>query len=276
MVFDYINFKLLLFIMKEKDRLFPLGNFIRLLFLVSFILMTQSTWAQFVIQGTVKSATDNQGLIGATVMERGTRNGTTTDFEGKFQLTVNKGAVLEVSYIGFKTSYVDVIANKKTYDIFLSEDSESLDEVVVIGYGVQKKKLVTGATIQVKSDDLVKMNAVSVLGALQSQSPGVNIVQESGQPGQGFKVNIRGIGTVGDSSPLYVIDGVAGGDINSLNPTDIESIDILKDAASSAIYGSRAANGVVLVTTKQGKAGKPTVTYDMYFGWQYMPKNLML
>lgn len=251
MVFDYINFKLLLFIMKEKDRLFLLGNFIRLLFLVSFILMTQSTWAQFVIQGTVKSATDNQGLIGATVMERGTRNGTTTDFEGKFQLTVNKGAVLEVSYIGFKTSYVDVIANKKTYDIFLSEDSESLDEVVVIGYGVQKKKLVTGATIQVKSDDLVKMNAVSVLGALQSQSPGVNIVQESGQPGQGFKVNIRGIGTVGDSSPLYVIDGVAGGDINSLNPTDIESIDILKDAASSAIYGSRAANGVVLVTTKQ-------------------------
>lgn len=158
----------------------------------------------------------------------------------------------------------------------MSEDSESLDEVVVIGYGVQKKKLVTGATIQVKSDDLVKMNAVSVLGALQSQSPGVNIVQESGQPGQGFKVNIRGIGTVGDSSPLYVIDGVAGGDINSLNPTDIESIDILKDAASSAIYGSRAANGVVLVTTKQGKAGKPTVTYDMYFGWQYMPKNLML
>lgn len=273
MVFDYINFKLLLFIMKEKDRLVPLGNFIRLLFLVSFILMTQSTWAQFVIQGTVKSATDNQGLIGATVMERGTRNGTTTDFEGKFQLTVNKGAVLEVSYIGFKTSYVDVIANKKTYDIFLSEDSESLDEVVVIGYGVQKKKLVTGATIQVKSDDLVKMNAVSVLGALQSQSPGVNIVQESGQPGQGFKVNIRGIGTVGDSSPLYVIDGVAGGDINSLNPTDIESIDILKDAASSAIYGSRAANGVVLVTTKQGKAGKPTVTYDMYFGWQYMPKK---
>ena len=129
---------------------------------------------------------------------------------------------------------------KDFFNIVLKEDTEVLDEVVIVGYGIQKKKLVTGATVQVKGDDLQKLNTVSALGALQSQSPGVNITQTSGMPGEGYKVNVRGMVTIGSSAPLYVIDGVAGGDINMLNPADIESIDVLKDAASAAIYGARA------------------------------------
>ena len=152
--------------------------------------------------------------------------------------------------------------------IALEEDSEMLDEVVVVGYGVQKKKLVTGATVQVKGDNIAKLNTVNALGALQSQTPGVNITQSSGMPGEGFKVTIRGLGTTGSASPLYIIDGMPGGDINNLNPTDIESIDVLKDAASAAIYGSRAANGVILVTTKQGHTGKAEISYDGYYGVQ--------
>ena len=154
----------------------------------------------------------------------------------------------------------------------MEEDYRELEEVVVVGYGVQKKKLVTGATVQVKGDDVTKLNTTSALGALQNQTPGINITANNGLPGEGFKVNIRGIGTVGDSAPLYVIDGVAGSDINTLNPADIESIDVLKDAASAAIYGSRAANGVILVTTKQGKTGKIQLSYDMYYGWQNVYK----
>jgi len=132
---------------------------------------------------------------------------------------------------------------------------------------VYRKKLVTGATVQVKGDDIQKLSTTSPLSALQSQTPGVNITQGSGQPGEDFKVTVRGLGTIGDSAPLYVIDGIAGGDINVLNPSDIESIDVLKDAASAAIYGARAANGVILVTTRQGKSGKPQLSYDGYVGW---------
>lgn len=127
--------------------------------------------------------------------------------------------------------------------------------------------------MEIKGDDVSKLNTTSALGALQSQSPGVNITAASGQPGNGFKIDIRGAGTNGDTTPLYIIDGVAGGDINSLNPADIERIDVLKDAASCAIYGTRAANGVIMVTTKQGKEGKIQVSYDGYMGWQNLYKK---
>ena len=146
-----------------------------------------------------------------------------------------------------------------------------LEEVVVVGYGVQKKKLVTGATVQVKGEDIAKLNTTNALTAMQASTPGVNITQTSSQPGKGFKVNIRGVGTIGESSPLLIIDGINAGTadngLNGLNPNDIESIDVLKDAASAAIYGARAANGVILVTTKQGKAGKIQVQYDGFVGW---------
>ena len=185
---------------------------------------------------------------------------------------MSPGATLVISYIGYETQEIKV-GNQSNFSITLKEDNAQLDEVVVIGYGVQKKKLVTGATVQVKGDDIAKLNTTNALAAMQSQTPGVTIVQSSGQAGSGYKVNIRGIGTIGDSAPLYVIDGVAGGDINSLNPSDIESVDVLKDAASAAIYGARAANGVILVTTKQGKAGKMQINYDGYVGWQYLAKK---
>lgn len=126
-----------------------------------------------------------------------------------------------------------------------------------------------------KGEDIAKLNTTQALGALQSQSPGVNIQAISGQPGDGFKINIRGAGTNGSTAPIYVIDGVAGGDINALNPADIERIDVLKDAASCAIYGSSGANGVILVTTKQGKVGKVSVTYDGNIGWANIYKCLM-
>lgn len=224
------------------------------------------------VKGVITSGADGLPLIGVNVVEKGTTNGTVTDFDGNFELTVSSNAVLDISYIGFLSQEVKIVAGKTTYNVVLKEDSQALDEVVVVGYGVQKKKLVTGATVQVSGENLQKLNTTNALGALQSQSPGVNITQSSGQPGEGFKVVIRGLGTVGSAGPLYVIDGVAGGDINALNPSDIESIDVLKDAASAAIYGARAANGVILVTTKQGKAGKLQLSYDGYYGAQYLAK----
>ncbi len=220
------------------------------------------------ITGTV---VDDLGepVIGANIRVKGTTNGTITDLDGKFSLNTPAGSTLEISFVGYATQTVKAAANMS---VTLKEDSQSLEDVVVVGYGVQKKKLVTGATVQVKGDDLSKLSTTSALTAMQSQTPGVMIMQNSGQAGEGFKVNIRGIGTTGNSDPLYVIDGVAGGNLNDLNPSDIESIDVLKDAASAAIYGARAANGVILVTTRQGKSGKMQVNYDGYYGQQYLAK----
>ena len=225
------------------------------------------------ITGTV---VDAQGpVIGASVMEKGTTNGTVTDFDGNFTLNVNPGATIVLSYIGYETQEIKV-GNQSNFNITLNEDDAVLEEVVVVGYGVQKKKLVTGATVQVKGEEIAKLNTTSALEAMQSSTPGVQITQSSSQPGKGYKVYIRGIGTTGDSSPLYVIDGVAGGDINAINPNDIESIDVLKDAASAAIYGSRAANGVILVTTKQGKEGKIELSYNGAIGWSNAYKRPQL
>lgn len=217
------------------------------------------------VRGTV---TDDMGpVIGATVKIKGTNNGVITDFEGNYTINAKPGDVLVITFVGAKPQEV-TIGNATTYNVKLESNSQELEEVVVVGYGVQKKKLVTGATVEVKGEDIAKLNTTQALGALQSQTPGVNIQATSGQPGDGFKVTIRGAGTNGNTAPLYVIDGVSGGDINNLNPADIERIDVLKDAASCAIYGSAAANGVILVTTKQGKEGKVQIGYDGYVGWQ--------
>lgn len=237
-------------------------------FFVTLFMGFQLLAQQQTVTGTVVDAIDNSEMIGVTIVEKGTSNGTVTDLDGRFSLRLTStNPVLVFSSIGYKTLEVEV-GNQTAFNITMSEDTELLDELVVVGYGVQKKKLVTGATVQVGGDDITKLSTTSALGALQSQAPGVNITQSSGMPGEGFKVNIRGIGTVGNSAPLYVIDGVAGGDINTLNPSDIESIDVLKDAASAAIYGARAANGVILVTTKRAKAGNTQFTYDGWYGVQ--------
>ena len=221
------------------------------------------------ITGTVVDASGP--VIGASVVEKGkSGNGVITDFDGNFSLSVSPGATLVISYIGYETQEIKV-GNQSTLSITLKEDNAQLDEVVVVGYGTQKKKLVTGATVQVKGEDIAKLNTTNALTAMQSSTPGVQITQSSSQPGKGFKVNIRGVGTIGTSSPLLIIDGINAGTaddgLNGLNPNDIESIDVLKDAASAAIYGARAANGVILVTTKQGKAGKIQIQYDGYVGW---------
>lgn len=222
------------------------------------------------VKGTVISGSDNEPLIGASVMVQGTKTGAVTDLDGNFTIEAKNGQTLEVSYLGFITQKVKV--NGSVVQVTLQEDKHSLDEVVVVGYGVQKKKLVTGATVQLKGDDIAKLNTTNPLSAMQGQTPGVNIVSTSGQPGAAMSVTIRGLGTVGNSQPLYLIDGV-GGDITTLNPADIESIDVLKDAASAAIYGAQAANGVVLVTTKSGKEGSSKITYDGYVGWQTLGRK---
>ena len=223
------------------------------------------------------NVSDAEGpIIGASVVEKGNAgNGTVTDLDGNFALNVKPGATIVITYIGYQKQEI-VVGNQSNFNVTMKTDDKTLEEVVVVGYGVQKKKLVTGSTIEVKGEDIQKMNTTQVLGALQSQTPGVNIQAASGQPGDGFKISIRGAGTNGNTAPLYIIDGVAG-DINNLNPADIERIDVLKDAASCAIYGSAAANGVILVTTKQGKQGKIQVSYDANVGWANvyrMPKML--
>jgi TonB-linked SusC/RagA family outer membrane protein len=223
------------------------------------------------ISGQVIDA-GKQPVIGAAVLIPGTNTGATTDLDGKFSIQVAPGTQLEVSCIGYATLRVSAAEGMI---ITLQEDNEMLEETVVIGYGTQKKKLLTGSTINITGDDIQKQNTTNAVGALYSSVPGVNIVQSSGVPGASYNITIRGLGTNGNSSPLIVIDGVAGGNLDDLNPADIESIDILKDAASAAIYGARAANGVVLVTTRQGKVGdkKATVTFDAYMGFQQPNTN---
>ena len=222
--------------------------------------------AQVKVTGVVSDAT-GEPLPGVSVVQVGNAKvGTVTDLDGKYSITVAENAKLSFSYVGY-TSFAVAVNGKTTLNVILHEDAQGLDELVVVGYGTQKKKLVTGATVQVKGEEIAKLNTTNALEAMASSSPGVQITQSSTQPGKGFKVAIRGLGTIGDSSPLYVIDGVAGGNLDGINPADIESIDVLKDAASAAIYGSRAANGVILVTTKQGKAGNTEVTYNGSMGW---------
>lgn len=235
------------------------------------LLVSSLSFAQQKITGKVVDAS-GEAVIGASVVVKGSGIGVASDLDGNFVLTVPAGKnELDVSYIGYATQTI-TIGKNTTFKIVLQEDKKLLDEVIVVGYGIQKKKLVTGSTVEVKGEDISKRNTISALSALQNQSPGVNIVASSGKPGDGFKVNIRGAGTNGDTAPLYVIDGVPGGDINALNPADIDRIDVLKDAASCAIYGARAANGVILVSTKQGKQGKVQVSYDGYVGWQNIVK----
>lgn len=242
-----------------------------LLWLLCVFVCSMQLFAQQAnVQGVVVDS-KGESIPGANVFLKGnTTVGTITDIDGNFSLNVKVGDVLVVRFVGFDEAEVKVTSVSRNLKITLTDSSQALEEVVVMGYGVQKKKLVTGATVQVKGDEIAKMNTVSPIGALSSQTPGVSIVSNSGKPNAGYKVSIRGVGTMGDSAPIVVIDGLVGGidNLNALNPNDIESIDVLKDAASTAIYGARAANGVILVTTKRGKEGRTSVTLDAYIGWQ--------
>lgn len=231
--------------------------------------------SQFV-SGNVKSADDGMGIPGASIAIEGTKTGTSTDFDGNFKLEAKAGNVIVISFMGFKTQRITV-GTQKTINVTLLTEAADLKEVVVIGYGSQKKTLVTNAVTQVSGDNLAKTNTTNALQALQGQAAGLQITSTSGQPGEALKVVIRGVGSVAGSSPLYVVDGILTGDISYLSNSDIESISVLKDAASAAIYGSQAANGVVLVTTKKGKRGAPgKITFDQYYGVQSVARKVDL
>lgn len=238
------------------------------LFLLSSALA--SVYAQNIqVKGTVVSGTDNEPLPGVNVVVKdNTSLGTITDLDGVFSLSVPADAVLSISYIGFVTQEISV-NGKTSFHIVLKEDTETLEELVVVGYGVQKKSVVTASIAKVGADDLANVAPVRVDNALKGLASGVQVTSSSGQPGAASQIRIRGIGTVNDSDPLYIVDGMPiDGGIDYLNPNDILSIEVLKDAASGAVYGARAANGVVLVTTKSGKAGKVKLNYDFSYGLQ--------
>lgn len=248
----------------------------KLLLLLCTVLCSLTVFAQQVnVKGVVYDPTGDTVPGASVYVKDNTTIGTITDIDGNFSLNAKVGDVLVISFVGYDQAEVKVTAGNPKLTVNLKDNAKFLDEVVVVGYGVQKKKLVTGATVQVKGDEIAKMNTVSPIGALSSQTPGVSIVSNSGKPGAGYKVSIRGLGTMGDAAPICVIDGLVGGidNLNALNPNDIESIDVLKDAASTAIYGARAANGVILVTTKKGKEGKAVITFDTYIGWQNIARK---
>ena len=239
------------------------------LFLLSFTLLA-SVYAQNIqVKGTVVSGTDNEPLPGVNVVVKGNAaTGTITGIDGEFALSVPSDAILSISYIGFKSQEISV-NGKHELKIVLQEDAEALDEVVVVGYGVQKKSVVTASIAKVSSEDIAAKAPVRMDNALKGLAAGVDVTSASGQPGDSPRVRVRGIGTINNSDPLYIVDGMPiGGGLDFVNPNDIESIEVLKDAASGAIYGARAANGVILVTTKKGKMGKAQINYNFSYGWQ--------
>ncbi len=238
----------------------------RYLLLLLALMVSMATKAQGIL-GTV---TDESGepVIGASVVEKGNpQNGTITNIDGQFTLKVNAGTPITVSYIGYLTQ--DVKANNNM-TVVLKEDAQTLQDVVVIGYGVQKKSVVTASIAKVSADDLDGKTRLRAEDALKGMAAGVSVTSASGQPGSKSMIRIRGVGTINDSNPLYIIDGMPTDQngMESVNPSDIESIEVLKDAASGAIYGARAANGVILVTTKKGKIGRASINYNFSYGWQ--------
>lgn len=240
----------------------------RTLGILLFILTSAVMVAQQVnVTGRVAARSDGSPIPGVSVVQQGTSMGTITDSEGRYSLSAEMGATLVFSFIGMDTR--EVVVNSSEINIELEESWTDLDEVIVVGYGVQKRSVVTAAISSVSAEDLNNAKPSRIEDVLKGKVSGVQITQSSGQPGADSKVRIRGIGTVNNSEPLYIVDGMAvDGGIAYLNPTDIQSVEILKDAASAAVYGARAANGVVLITTKSGGKGKATVSYDFSYGWQ--------
>ena len=232
------------------------------LFTAFFLLLGTSLMAQ-TITGTVSG--EDGPLPGATIIVQGTNNGTTSDFDGNYTISASEGQSLEFSSLGFSTLTVEV-GNLSTINISLEESSEALEEIIVTGYTSQRKKDITGAVSVIEVDEMNKTQATSFLQKLEGRATGVQI-SASGEPGDGSTVRIRGISSLGNNDPLYIIDGVPVQDsfMTSINPNDIQNIQVLKDAAAASIYGARANNGVIIVTTKKGAVdGGVQITYDSY------------
>ena len=248
----------------------------QLMLTVTLLCYSLIGWAQSQFGNLSGTVTDESGmpLVGVSVVIKGTNKGVATDFDGKYSLTdVPKGAVLQFSSVGYQTT--DVKANNSQLNIKLAEATQNLDEVVVVGYGTQKKGDVTTAITSVKTKDLEQRPVISAAQAIQGRAAGIQVVQPNGAPGAGLAVRIRGNTSISASNdPLYVVDGIPVQDISSIAPNDIESMQVLKDASSAAIYGSRAANGVVLITTKQGKRNEPKVSVNTYIGVSKIAKKI--
>ena len=241
---------------------------------LNFLVLSQLLGQSNVIVGVVTDGQTNDLIPGATILIKGTAKGGITDFNGAYSLTVESlNDTLEVSFTGYKSLLVP-IDGRQTVDVVLVVSNNQLDEFVVVGYGRQKKKVVTGATSRLSSEDISATPVLRIEQALQGRTPGVQVTNQSGQPGDEPTVRVRGIGTTGNARPLYIVDGLAVGGIDYLNPGDIETIDVLKDAASAAIYGARAANGVILITTKSGHRGKININYSAYYGVQNATNTL--
>lgn len=233
------------------------------------------------LTGVVVSATDDEPLIGATIAVNGTKNATVTDVEGNFSISVEDGQTLKFSYVGFETTEVKVKGQDKV-TVRMKESSQTLDDLVVIGYGTMKRSDITGSVVSVGEEDLKKSVITSVDQALQGRAAGVQVTQNSGSPGGGISVAIRGVNSLNGNEPLYIIDGVAiegqtngnSSALSSINPSDIVSLEVLKDASATAIYGSRASNGVVIITTRHGSIGKPKISFEAYYALQQLPKSL--
>ncbi|MEI6409616.1 MAG: TonB-dependent receptor [Bacteroidota bacterium] len=245
------------------------------IFLLCMFIMTASASAQIRVSGVISSK--SEPLIGVTIAVQGTAKGTTTDIDGKFQIEVaDENAVLAVSYTGYTTQQI-TIGKQRTLTILLEETASIINEVVVVGYGSQKRSSISGAVSTITSDEISELPVLRTEQALQGRTAGVQVTQNSGAPGSALTVRVRGTGTIGNSDPLYIVDGVPVDGLDFLNTNDIESINVLKDAASAAIYGARGANGVVLITTKGGKKDQEgKISYDAYFGMQQTWKTANL
>lgn len=243
------------------------------LFLIMSVLSMNFIFAQKkAISGLITGA-DKEPIPGVTIVEKSTTNGTVTDIDGKYSLSVTPTAVLVVSFIGMETQEITV-GNKSIVNIVLEESAIGLNEVVVVGYGTMMKKDLSSAISKVRGDIVHNQPSASVASLMIGKSTGVQVTSNSGAPGGGTTIRIRGANSFSGNDPLYVIDGVPSGNIMGINPNDIESMEILKDASSSAIYGSRAANGVILITTKRGVKGKTEITFDAYYGLQRVYKRM--
>ncbi|MEY3243653.1 MAG: hypothetical protein RIR11_5092 [Bacteroidota bacterium] len=249
----------------------------QILSLALILCIWTAATAQTRVTGTVKDALLGETVVGANVVESGTNNGTTTDINGNFTLSVKDlNAILQVNYTGY-TELLVPLNGRTQVDISLAEANNLINEVVVVGYGVQRKSDLTGAVGTVKAKDIERIPVASVEQALQGKIAGVYVSPASGEPGRGATIRIRGTGTLNNAAPLYVVDGMLLDDASFVNPQDVASIEVLKDASATAIYGNRGANGVIIITTKRGKAGKKAVfTINSYYGTQEIAKKLPL